>query len=870
MSSVSGATSSLGNTSLRGYGGMASGIDRDAMIEQMTKGTNTKITKQKDAMTKLSWKQEAYQSVSGKILDLYDNYFSYSSNSNLMDPSIFAKNQISVLGNSDVTKFVSATGTSKLINSLSILGVKQTATASTRMSDYKGSDNFISADRLTNTRLNDPDACKTSNLVGRQLTFGLYNDADSRFDQTVTFKFPATYKDDAGKTQEIDYTDIYGSDGKTVDKTKTDQLMDKLNKSLKQAGLKLGDDNLSDVIEFKFDGANFQLQTKAGHEDTSIVLSDSSSALSVLGYKTPVDADGKPTIDTSKGISLKAANHVFNANSHDFADKSITKQSMVQYMTGKKLTFSYGGQTKEVELVKEGESFTDDPDLTVSGSKTALAKLADAMNGRFDKAFGAGNVKAVDDGGALKFEVKDTKETLTVKSNDPEVRSMLGILNGASNKLSMSSSIWENREKLGIKKPDGINSYSDWEKEAFEADLKETKNPPDPEYPDGRTYIEINGTKIDVTADTTLNDLIDKINSNKEVGVKASYLASSNQFVLVNDESGKRGEISLGGSGKSGGLGGTLFGTKKGGAGSSNDGQNAQILVSYGSGINTMVESLSNSFDLEGLRVTVTNEFGNVGGTDGKWTSDKSQAVTFSAKADVDGVTKNVKKFVDDYNALVKEINTQVTTKPDKSYGPLTDEQKKDMSDTSVENWEKKAKEGLLFNDAAMRALSMSIQGVMTEVLGSGVGYDELEKMGFSISDDYSDGGIITFDENKFKDAMTNDPDKVSQLFTGGGDVKKGFSKIVEDSLSPYANRYPTKNGNSYGRLIEEAGSPKLPLTITDNQIYKQLKDMEKNIDKLKDQLKSEQDRYISQFTAMETSINKMNAQASYLSKLQA
>ena len=39
MASVSGATSSLGNTSLRGFGGLASGIDRDEMIEAMTSGT---------------------------------------------------------------------------------------------------------------------------------------------------------------------------------------------------------------------------------------------------------------------------------------------------------------------------------------------------------------------------------------------------------------------------------------------------------------------------------------------------------------------------------------------------------------------------------------------------------------------------------------------------------------------------------------------------------------------------------------------------------------------------------------------------------------------------------------------------------------
>lgn len=74
MASVSGANS-LGNTALRGYGGFATGVDRDAMIEQMTAGTTAKITKQQNAMTSLSWKQEAYQAVSDKILGLQDDFF---------------------------------------------------------------------------------------------------------------------------------------------------------------------------------------------------------------------------------------------------------------------------------------------------------------------------------------------------------------------------------------------------------------------------------------------------------------------------------------------------------------------------------------------------------------------------------------------------------------------------------------------------------------------------------------------------------------------------------------------------------------------------------------------------------------------------
>lgn len=136
MASVS-STSSLGNTSLRGYGGMASGIDRDAIIEQMTAGTNTKIWNQESAITKLEWKQEAYRSISDKILDLYDNFASYTSVTSLKDPNTFAKSLISVLGKEESTRFVTASGASELVGNVLVQAVRQLASSSVRMSEKR-------------------------------------------------------------------------------------------------------------------------------------------------------------------------------------------------------------------------------------------------------------------------------------------------------------------------------------------------------------------------------------------------------------------------------------------------------------------------------------------------------------------------------------------------------------------------------------------------------------------------------------------------------------------------------------------------------------------------------------------------------------
>lgn len=849
MASVSGATSSLGNTSLRGYGGFGSGIDRDSIIEQMTAGTQSKITKQKNKMTSLGWKQEAFQAVSDKILALQDNYFSFASGSNLKYPSMFAKNQITSVGDSDITKFVSATGSSNMLDYLSILGVNQLASSSTLQSASKGTSSIntsITGDSLTNP------VYKSSLLPGRQLRFGTYS--GDQYQSAGIFTFPPSYKDkDAdGRdiTVPIDYTiDLNATvevDG--VSMTGGEKLAMQLNKALSQSGIQSGEDPISDVMEFVYTpGGTMQLQAKAG-TSTNLIINSSSSALTALGFN-PQNADGSDKT-VSDGINLDE----LNANQNLFNDTYVNRQTMTQYLTGKKLTISFGGQTKEVELVKSGDTFS------------TLDDLKSVIQGRLNQAFGTNNIEVAGgtrydaDGNPvidpLSFKLgsnASSNQTLTVTSDNAEIRNVLGIQKGASNKLNLEGSIRDNMDKL----IPGDGPDAEAKRAQFLSSLES----------DG---LVINGVKIaGVTADTSIQAMIDKINDNKDVGVKASYLSSTNQFVLISAETGSGREIQLDGASAD------LFGAIKDADGNYIDGnfdmgKNAQILVSYGNGINTMIESSSNTFDLEGLRVTVSQEFGDLTETGGVWSSDRSKAVTFSAKADVDGVTEIVKKFIEEYNEMIKEINTQVTTRPDKSYGPLTEEQQEEMSDKSIENWEKKAKQGLLYNDATMRALNLDMQGILTSLMANGANYKDLEEMGISISDDYLDGGTIAFDEAKFKAAMTSDPEKVSNIFTGGGDVKKGLASIIEDTLTPYATKYANRNGNSYGRLIEEAGSEKIPLSVMNNQIYRQLKQMQQDLDTLNARLANEQDRYISQFTTMETLINQMNSQASYLAQFQA
>ena len=78
MSTISSVSSNL-TSSIRGFGGLASGLDRDTLIEQFTAGTRSKIAQQKQKQQKLQWTQEAIRNITDKIYDFTNSFTSYSS-----------------------------------------------------------------------------------------------------------------------------------------------------------------------------------------------------------------------------------------------------------------------------------------------------------------------------------------------------------------------------------------------------------------------------------------------------------------------------------------------------------------------------------------------------------------------------------------------------------------------------------------------------------------------------------------------------------------------------------------------------------------------------------------------------------------------
>ena len=781
MASIGGLSGSTSNSlsGLKGYGGLASGLDRDSLIESMTQGTTSKIYKQQQKKTSLQWEQTAIRNITDKMIAFSDKYLStYSSSTNLFSSTFWGRNNISVLGSN--SKYVSVSGSSSTADTLSILGVKQLAKKAQMTSGSAASDGILKTGKID---LSDQ---KAENLEGKTIEI---NYGDKNY--TVTLPSGSDYKYDS-----------------------VDNIVKSLNKAFENVELD-GGKKLNDVLAVETKGDRIVFKDKVNNGN--IFKLTGGTALSHLGFKDKPDSEFKEMDITSAGLE----------SVRDITEDDIfTKTPFIDRIAGKELTFTYNGVSKSIKL----------PEKDALNNGNILDTLRTSMQKQLDDAFGDGRIKVSANSGGLQFKTtvpgggNDTSSVLSVSSGSAGLLGENGALNmnyGESNRVNMEAKISES----------GLRTFKE-----------------------GTTFpatITINGVDIKVEESDTVRTLMDKIN-NSDAGVEVNYQNSSDKFVFTSKKDGASGKISVGGDFKN------IFGTSF----NKTDGQDAIVAVKY-AGSDEVVEIVrdSNSFKIDGMTISVNGEFGYKAGAGGKLELDKtSDPVTFDAKVDEDKIVETIKKMVEEYNEIIELVGKETGIKPNRDYEPLTSAQKAEMSEREIEAWEEKAKEGLLFNDNDLKGLSNSLRFVV-----STADQAALKKLGITTSSTASDKGKLSFDESAFRAALKTDPEGIREMFTkertvDENGVATGVNGIAVNMKSAF-DKYAKTLGEPKGILIERAGSIKSPASITQNSLYKQMEQIDKRISDLQDVLKMEQDRYIRQFTALESVIAQMNSQSGWLSQ---
>ena len=847
MASISSLMSSGSSSSIYGsrnsniISGLASGMDTEAMIEGMVQGYQQKITQLGQDRTMLQWQQSAYQSISDKLVEFSRKYMSYNSPATNLFSASFFNNAILTSANGTYADLVSATGKSS--STIVLNSVAQLAEAARYTHDASGL-GTVGKGQPVKLDEKQPLSAMSGSLTleygNKEVTldFGeleLFNKADGTLD---TAKFQTALQD---KLKEQKITTSSG------DQVSADTLIDV---KVDSNGTVTLSDKKGAGNNVHFSGATGDLKnlvTSAGAEGTSSF-----------------------TLSTTEKVVKEGT-------------------SKAEHLFGKSFTVTLNGQTKTFTL---GDPKTD----AVPQNNEDIKKL---LEKELDNAFGKDkiNVTLVPDADgkeSFSFSVSNG-DTFRITSPVGEV---LGLgENGVTSYVDTGKTLGDLLGKdLGgsdgwakgvgqpheVKDADGNISYVDNEGNAVDKDNYRLDK-------DGKRFKEltINGVTIgQYNEDTALETVLNDINSNTEAGVSVSFSKTTNQFVFTAKETGEGGRIDIGA-----GLGETLFGQidyKDDGSTILGDTQKSSytagkdaIFHATINGKNMALSRSSNTFDLDGMSITLNGTFNKGSATDTPILSSQLKGldpdkdttifdlngddVTFSSKTDTDKIIDVVKTMVEDYNAIVSEVKKAYSDMPlEKSdgsrYKPLTDEDKADMTESEIKAYEEKAKTGILFMD---RDLSSLYSALRSAVAPGGSDGSFLRSIGIKTS--YEDGlTTLSLDENALREALEQNPDQVKDAFTKSKENGAASDGLMA-SIQKVTDRYAATTGATKGILIEKAGSKYSPSAALNNTLLEQMKDIDKQVDKWQAKMSDKVDYYTNKFTQLEMLIAQMNSQSSSL-----
>ena len=264
-------------------------------------------------------------------------------------------------------------------------------------------------------------------------------------------------------------------------------------------------------------------------------------------------------------------------------------------------------------------------------------------------------------------------------------------------------------------------------------------------------------------------------------------------------------------------------------------GHNASIEVD-----GAVFTSTTNDFNINGLSITVYEE----------------GEATITTGDDVDGVYDMIKNFLTEYNSLINEMSALYNADSSKGYNPLTAEEKDAMSDSEIEEWEKKIKDSLLRRDGTLGDLSEAIRTVLLQgatVNGktmylSDFGINTLgyfnagdnEKGAYHIDGDPDDANTKNQDD-KLRAMIASNPDTVLNFFSG---LSKNLYEKLTDKM----------------KSIE--GTSSAFTVYNDKLMQKEYDNYKDKIAKEEEKLNNLMDKWYEKFSRMETAMAKLQSKS--------
>ncbi|HLR15192.1 MAG TPA: flagellar hook-associated protein 2 [Bacillota bacterium] len=259
------------------------------------------------------------------------------------------------------------------------------------------------------------------------------------------------------------------------------------------------------------------------------------------------------------------------------------------------------------------------------------------------------------------------------------------------------------------------------------------------------------------------------------------------------------------------------------------------------------------TFEYNGVELTSKNNYYDINGTMFQFHNVTDGVVNLVITTDEDAIFDSVVQFVNTYNEVVEKFNGTQQEERFRDFPPLTDEQKKEMSEDEVKKWEEKAKSGILKGESIVSSGLFNMRNSWYGKVENEYGFSSITEIGITTSNRYSDGGKLEIDEDALRKAIAENPDGVQSLLSNGSDGdRRGIIHRLEDQMDLITNNINNRAGKGTSTLDNYA-------------IGKRMKEMNKRISDFETRLMNVETRYWNQFTQMEKAIQRMNDQSAQL-----
>ena len=275
------------------------------------------------------------------------------------------------------------------------------------------------------------------------------------------------------------------------------------------------------------------------------------------------------------------------------------------------------------------------------------------------------------------------------------------------------------------------------------------------------------------------------------------------------------------------------------------------------------VQGSSAKIKLNGVEYTSENNVFQVNGLT-ITANEVASGITLTTKQDTSGIYDNVKKMIKEYNDLMKEFATLYNADPAKKYSMLTDEQKEEMSDKEVEEWENKIKTGLLSKDDTIGTIRNAMRDVMTAGIDITLKDGTTSKLSLA-SFGISTGSYFSTEENE-RDMLHIDGDADDSVSSGNTDLLRAAISTDPDKVQSFFTELSRKLYSKMGDLMKGTQYSSSFTIYEDKLMASQYSAYNTKISDAQKALEAAQDKYYKQFSRMETALAKTNSASGSLS----